>query len=53
MDSRVQYQFELWEECNSRCKFCYLGKANNITPNDIKIKNLTTVLDKISNLELY
>ena len=53
MDSRVQYQFELWEECNSRCKFCYLGKANSVTPVVVKIKNLATVLDKISNLELY
>lgn len=53
MNNRCQYQFELWEECNSHCKFCYLGSANNFTPDEIKIKNLETILQKISNLTLY
>ena len=53
MDQCCQYQFELWEECNSKCRFCYLGKANNITPAAIKVKNLDSVLAKISSLDLY
>ena len=32
-----QIQFELWQECNSQCKFCYLGKDNRYTPNELKL----------------
>lgn len=49
MKKRCQYQFELWEECNSNCKFCYLGNSNRITPKETKLENLQIVLDKISN----
>ena len=50
---RCQYQFELWEECNSKCKFCYLGNSNGITPKEVKLKNLQQVLDKISDIEFF
>lgn len=53
MNLRHQYQFELWEECNSKCTFCYLGKANNITPKEVKLQNLDTTYKKISDLSLY
>lgn len=53
MEQRCQYQFELWEECNSKCKFCYLGKANNITPKETKLHNLDSTITKISDLSLY
>lgn len=48
-----QLQFELWQECNSRCKFCYLGKENNLTPTHLKINSCKNALEKISDLNNY
>ena len=44
-------QFELWQECNNRCKFCYLG--NNILHTDTqqKIKALKDTIDKIDHID--
>lgn len=50
---KKQLQFEIWEECNSKCKFCYLGKINLLTPNHVKLKSLQLILDKISDLSIY
>lgn len=50
---KKQLQFELWRECNSKCKFCYLGRANNITPDEIKIRNLDNVMNIMSDLSIY
>lgn len=44
-------QFELWEECNSRCKFCYLGHNNICTPDHLKIKALDDALLFLNNKE--
>lgn len=46
-------QFELWQECNSLCKFCYLGKENRCTPNRLKEKVLDATFEKISDLSNY
>ena len=48
-----QLQFELWEECNSKCKFCYLGKANQFTPDSVKLSNLQKTIDKVSDMNIY
>ena len=48
-----QLQFELWQECNSLCKFCYLGKENRYTPDKLKINACEKALEKISDLSLY
>lgn len=40
-------QFELWQECNNHCAMCYIPD-NLRTPDEIKIKSLTQVLEKIS-----
>lgn len=40
--------FELWTECNSRCKFCYLGSHNQSTPDEKKLSNMNKVSDVIS-----
>lgn len=48
-----QLQFELWEECNSKCKFCYLGRENNFTPDHLKINACKNALEKISDLSNY
>ena len=48
-----QLQFELWEECNSYCKFCYLGKENRCTPNRLKINACKNALKMISDMSFY
>lgn len=50
---KKQLQFELWQECNNRCKFCYLGKGNRYTPDHVKLNSLKNVLEMISNLDTY
>ena len=46
-------QFELWQECNSHCTYCYLGKENRCTPVELKLNSLHTALEKISDLSNY
>lgn len=41
-------QFELWQECNNHCTFCYLNDGNRFTPDEIKIKSLHNVIEKVS-----
>ena len=48
-----QLQLEIWHECNNQCSFCYLGKANLHTPNEVKLKSLEHALEIISDLSLY
>lgn len=48
-----QLQFELWEECNSKCKFCYLGRENNFTPTHLKINACNNAYKKISDMSNY
>lgn len=44
-------QFELWECCNNKCKFCYLGENNKFTPVNLKIKAVEDAYNFISNEE--
>lgn len=48
-DSRT-LQFELWQECNNKCDFCYLGISNRYTSDNVKIESLkktyTTICDE-------
>lgn len=46
-------QFELWEECNNHCTFCYLGNNNLHTPNEVKLNSLKNAYNEISNLNNY
>lgn len=48
-----QLQFELWQECNSRCKFCYLGNENRCTADELKLSAIQKAIDKISDLSNY
>lgn len=48
-----QLQFELWQECGSNCTYCYLGKENKHTADELKLQSLQSALDKISDLSLY
>lgn len=45
-------QFELWEDCNSGCTFCYLDKFRK-TSDEIKIESLKKTLTKISDMSIY
>ena len=53
MNCKGPQQFELWEECNSKCSFCYLGNLNIKTPDEQKLKNLVRTIEIISNKTLY
>ena len=46
-DNRQECQFEVWTECNSRCKFCYLSTSNIKTPDNIKIKQMKEIIKRI------
>lgn len=48
-----QLQFELWQECNSHCKFCYLCEDNAFTPDKLKIDSIKMAREKISDLSIY
>ena len=49
----MQLQFELWQECNSKCKFCYLDGDNNYTPEEIKLNSMTNAYNMISDMSIY
>ena len=44
---RKVIQFQLWEECNSGCPYCYEGPANRKTPIKQKIDVLNSVIDTL------
>ena len=46
-------QFELWQECNNKCKFCYLGKNVEHTETEKKISALHKVYKMVSDLSNY
>ena len=46
-------QFELWQECNSLCDYCYLGTENRKTSNVIKLRAIKDAYEKISDLSIY
>jgi hypothetical protein len=46
-------QFELWQECNNKCKFCFLGTENRFTADDIKIASLKKTIEKISDESIF
>ena len=50
---KKEIQFELWKECNSRCKFCFQGTQNICTATELKISACEKALEKISDLSLY
>lgn len=52
MDDKI-LQFELWQECNSNCKFCYSGPDIACTLDAIKIRNLKLAIDKLKDEKTY
>lgn len=51
LNEKKSLQFELWQECNSRCTMCYLGENNLHTPNHLKLKAIQDAYDFISDPE--
>ena len=48
---RKSFQWELWQYCNSLCKFCYLGKENRIHNKERQIRSLIDLSLAIDNLD--
>lgn len=53
MKKNTSIQIELWTECNNLCSFCYLGKHNRFTPDNIKIHVLNETIKKLSDESIY
>lgn len=48
-----QLQFEVWQDCNSHCDFCYLNQLSDIRYDDeFKIERLNYVIDHLKDEEL-
>ena len=43
-----EIQYELWQECNSKCTYCSLGIENCHTPNEMKLQSLETTYNELS-----
>ena len=48
-----QLQFELWQECNSKCTFCYLGRNNCKTPDNVKLDNMNRAIQMLSDSKTF
>ena len=46
-------QFELWQECNNSCVFCYLGDDNKHTDDCVKLQSIERAYQKISDMSNY
>ena len=51
--NKGQLQFELWQECNNHCLFCYNSLRIDHTPEEVKLKSMEGALEKISDLSIY
>jgi len=45
--NKKSLQFEIWQECNNLCTYCYLGKENRFTSDELKIDALNKVYERI------
>ena len=48
---RKSFQWELWQYCNSLCKFCYLGEENRIHNKERQIRSLTDLNLSIDHMD--
>lgn len=44
-------QYELWQECNNRCKYCTLGKYAFSTPKEMKLDAISTAIVELQDLK--
>ena len=45
-----QWQVELWQECGSKCAFCYLKEDNRFTPDELKLDSLRKTIAGLDEL---
>lgn len=50
---KKQIQFELWQDCNSKCDFCYLNWFSVDRSNEYKLKRIKEVLEVLEDDSLY
>jgi hypothetical protein len=48
---RKSFQWELWQYCNSLCKFCYLGAENRIHNKNRQLQSLLDLNKAIDNMD--
>ena len=48
LNEKHSLQFELWQTCNSKCTFCYLGESNLCTPIELKLKAVNDAIAFLS-----
>lgn len=48
---RKSFQWELWQCCNNRCSFCYLGQENRHTDKERQVASLKGFLQAIDELD--
>lgn len=51
LKEKKSLQFELWQECNSKCIMCYLGENNICTPDCLKLKAINDAYNFINDPE--
>lgn len=50
---KKQLQFELWQDCNSKCDFCYLNWFNVDKTNEYKLQRIAHVKQVLEDNSLY
>jgi hypothetical protein len=44
-------QYELWQECNNKCKYCTLGENIKCTPKEMKLEAINTAIQELQILK--
>ncbi len=42
-------QYEIWQDCNNGCSFCYLNQNRIFTSDEQKIENINKIIDNLDN----
>lgn len=42
------YQYELWQECNNFCTYCYNRHLNELQPKEFKVRSIQGVIDTVN-----
>lgn len=50
-NGRLSFQWELWQYCNSLCKFCYLGEENRVHNKERQLVSLNDLDKAIDSLD--
>ena len=51
LNEKKSLQFELWQVCNNRCLFCYIGEENRYTPDSLKLQALNDAITILNDEE--